>query len=350
MAFNRKPRFVVGIDLHKESLTVCVIDADGQRSFKTISTRCRQHIVTFFQKLAVLGRVHAAVESVGFYHWFWDLVEPLVDELVLADASQLRAAAGRKAKTDRNDAETIARLLLQESLPLAFVPDLELRAQRNLGRHRARLQRHAASCKASLRMEMGKLGMPGPKELDSASLHKWFTAQFDKIPEVTQWSIENLMEQLALFEKQLRQTDERIRQCIHATPDLKAIVTRYQTIPGIGRLTAFLLQTETGGLERFDDEGEAVSYVGLAPRTFQSADNCRHGRIAKSGPPILRKCLINAAWTAVRSNPRIKKRFEKWSKGKGRKKAIVKLAAKLLTWAWAMARHQTDFDPGKLAG
>ena len=339
----------VGIDLHKDSVTICLMNRKGTVRFFTMPTKCKQKLATFFKDLARKYRVHAAVESVGFYHWFWDLIEPLVDNMLLADASQVRAAAGRKAKTDRNDAHTLARLLKDDSLPTAFVPDTEMRGQRNLARHRARLQRRLSSCKSSLRMEMNKLGLPGPKDLTSATLHKWFTAQFKKIPETTQWAIEDLQEQLALFEKQLRRIDERMERTVKENERIRLPVERYATLPGIGTLTAFTLYTETGGLDRFDTEGEVVCYAGLAPRTFQSAESCRHGRIDKSGPPILRKYLINAAWTAVRSEPAIKRKFEKWKRTSGKKKAIVKLAAKILVWAWAMEKKGTDFDIRKVA-
>jgi len=339
----------VGIDLHKDSLTICILNRNGTVRFETISCKCKNKIAAFFLALSKRHTIIAAVESVGFYHWFWDLVQPLVSQLILADASRVRAAAGRRAKTDKNDAHTIARLLKEDSLPRAFVPDLELRSARNLGRHRARLQRRLTSCKASLRMEMNKLGLPGPKELNSATLHKWVATQFAKIPQTSQWAIEDLQEQLALIERQLRKTDERIDRLVRETPRFQEVVARHRTIPGIGPLTAFMLYTETGGLSRFDTEGEVISYAGLAPRTFQSADTCRHGRIAKDGPPILRKCLVNAAWTAVRTNPRIKKLFERYRRKRGKKKAIVKLAAKLLVWAWAMEKNQTDFESQRIA-
>lgn len=339
----------VGIDLHKDSLTICIMNRRGTVRFETISCKCKNKIAAFFLALSKNHTVIAAVESVGFYHWFWDLVQPTVSQLVLADASRVRAAAGRRAKTDRNDAHTIARLIKDDSLPTAFVPDLELRSARNLGRHRARLQRKLASCKASLRMEMNKLGLPGPKDLNSATLHKWFTAQFAKIPETSQWAFEDLQEQLALLEKHLRRSDERIERLVKESPRFEEVIARHRTIPGIGPLTAFMLYTETGGLSRFDTEGEVVSYTGLAPRTFQSADTCRHGRIAKDGPPILRKCLINAAWVAVRANPSIKKLFGRYRRVRGKKKAIVKLAAKMLVWAWAMEKRQTDFEVGRIA-
>jgi transposase len=338
-----------GVDLHKDSMTICLLLRNGTVRFEVIPTKCKGKIVEFFTTLGKRYRCSVAVESVGFYQWFWDLVQPLVHRITLADASKVRAAAGRRAKTDRNDAQTIARLLLQDSLPTAFVPDMELRDIRTMVRHRERICRRITSCKNSIRMEMNKLNFAGPKNLNSASFHRWYTAQFQKIANVTRISFEDLAELLSLLEKQLRHADERLQRAMKDNPRMAQHVQRYMTIPGIGFFTATVLLAETGGLERFDLEQEIICYAGFAPRTFQSADTCRRGRIGKDGPPIVRKCLINAAWTAVRCNRGIKVRFEQWRKRSGKKKAIVKLAAKMLTWAWAMERRKEEFDPKRLA-
>lgn len=344
-----RKRLFVGIDLHKESLTVCMMEGSGERRFERIPTKCRNRIAKFFTDLGSQYEVIAVVESVGFYHWFWDLVEPLVDELHLANASGVRSAAGRRAKTDRNDAETLARLLRQDSVPYAFAPGPELRALRQLVRHRERLRRRASSVKASLRMEMNKLNFRGPKTLNFASLHKWYTASYNKLTETAHIAIEDLSDQLEVFERQIRRQDERIQRFVAGIPAFAEPIARLQTITGIGPVTAAVIHAETAGLSRFDEEKEVVCYAGLAPRTFQSGDSCRHGRIGKDGPPILRKCLINAAWVAVAHDDAIKARFDQYRKRSGKKKAIVKLAAKMLVWAWAMEKRSVDFDPAVVA-
>lgn len=339
----------VGVDLHKESLTVCLMEPDGARTFEKIPTKCRNRIGRFFAELGKGRTVIAVVESVGFYHWFWDLVEPLVSELYLADASRVRSAAGRRAKTDRNDAETLARLLRQDSLPTAHAVSTEFRTLRQLVRHRERLRRKASSAKSSLRMEMNKLNFRGPKTMTFQSLHKWYLSEYQKIPAEVRLSIEDLSDQLEMLERQIRRQDERIAQLVSAHEPFAEATRRMQTIPGIGLTTAAVIHAETAGLGRFDEEGEIVCYAGLAPRTFQSGDSCRHGAIGKDGPPIVRKCLINAAWVAVRCDKAVKARFEEYRKRSGKKKAIVKLAAKMLVWAWAMEKRSTDFDPGLVA-
>ena len=109
-------RWCVGVDLHKDTLTACVFcGCCGEVSFQKIACRCRRQIAEYF---AALPRPHAvAIESVGFYRWLWEMLEPIVEELVLADATQARALAGRRLKTDREDALNIAQLLSAGRLP-----------------------------------------------------------------------------------------------------------------------------------------------------------------------------------------------------------------------------------------
>ncbi len=90
----------IGVDLHKCSLTTMVLDEQGKViERKDISTKCRKQIREYFGSYGLQCQV--AVESVGFYQWFWDLVRPEVGKLVLADPASLKAFVGRKAKTDR---------------------------------------------------------------------------------------------------------------------------------------------------------------------------------------------------------------------------------------------------------
>ena len=82
----------VGVDLHKDTLTACVFcGCCGEYSFQKIPCKCRKQVAAYF---AALPRPHTvAIESVGFYRWLWEMLEPIVEQLVLADATQARALA-----------------------------------------------------------------------------------------------------------------------------------------------------------------------------------------------------------------------------------------------------------------
>ena len=100
-------------------------------------------------------------------------------------------------------------------------------------------------------MEMNKLNMPGPKILDSGSLHKWFTKVYDALPAVTQFAIGQLAESMGMFERQLLLAEDTIRRVIVNTPRFQAPIERLMTLPGVGLVTAAVIYAETGGLGRF---------------------------------------------------------------------------------------------------
>ena len=79
-------QWCVGIDLHKDTLTACVFcGCCGEVSFQKLPTKCRKQVAAYF---AALPRPHTvAIESVGFYRWLWEMLEPIVEKLVLADAT-----------------------------------------------------------------------------------------------------------------------------------------------------------------------------------------------------------------------------------------------------------------------
>src|SRR5512141_312935 len=141
----------VGVDLHKYQMTLVVLDEQGtviQRH--TLPTKCRNQIRAWFASVGPQCQV--AVESVGFYQWFWELLHPVVTKLVLADPAGLAPLRPRKqAKTDRKDAELLARLLFENRLPTAFVPPRDLRLLRTLVRHRHSVARSLAHERACLR-------------------------------------------------------------------------------------------------------------------------------------------------------------------------------------------------------
>ncbi len=80
----------IGVDLHKDTMTVCTYcRCCGEIAFRKIPCRNREQVAEFFRGLP---RPHTvAIEAVGFYRWLWELLEPIVQKLVLADATQARA-------------------------------------------------------------------------------------------------------------------------------------------------------------------------------------------------------------------------------------------------------------------
>jgi transposase len=332
----------IGVDLHKCSLTATVVDSSGTiLERKEIATKCRRQIAEYFASHG--PDVQVAVESVGFYHWFWDTVKPKVRHLHLADPAGVRACAGRRTKTDRNASLLLAQLLCQNRLPMAYVPEEPVRALRELCRHRHRLARQLALARRQLRWTTLKNNLPGPTILTSDRAQKWLLSQSSKLSAVHRLSRRQFVDQITTLERQLADVKTLLADTVAAHADLVPTLALLQTVPGVGFITAVTLLCECGDIPRFDAIDELSSYAGLCPRVTQSGESAHHGHISKQGPPVLRWVLQQAAWVAVRCDPNARRIYSRIARRAGNKKAATALARKLLSYAWSVCRRGQPF-------
>src|SRR3954469_15264580 len=307
----------VGIDLHKDTLTACVYcRCCGEHSFKKIPCKCRSQITEFF---SALPRPHTvAIETVGFYRWLWETLEPLVEKLVLADATQARALAGRRLKTDREDSFNIAELLAAGRLPTCYAPPVEVQLLRDVARHRSSFSRQHAHVLGRVKSLMDANNRPGPARLASDGLIRYLKAQGDKLPERHVAMLWDCVDQLALTERQIDQAERTIAELVQRD----AFASAYELLvsfPGVALVTAATVLGEVGDFKRFQDSKAIGRYAGLNPRVFASGGKQREGHIAKTGSPHLRWILQQAAWTAVRTDEHVKTIYLRIAKRAGKK-------------------------------
>lgn len=342
-------RRCVGIDLHKDTFTACIVTpATGEVAFERIACKCRDKITAYFAELKKTGPVVVAIEAVGFYRWLWDLLEPLVDQLVLADATSCRALAGRRLKTDREDAENVASLLSMGRLPVAYAPSRAERELRDCTRHRHFLRRQHSRCLHRVRSVMNFINRPGPKDLAADSLIRYLKGQGELLSALHAKQLWQAVDQLTLIERQIDDADRELERllkqdCFRATAAL------LRTIPGVGPIVTATVLAEVGDFGRFADGKALGRYAGLSPTVYASGDSCRTGHICKAGPPDLRWALQQAAWVAIRCDAEVKKIYLRLRRRSDKKRAAVAVARKLLTWMGAMVRKQQTYQEGKVA-
>jgi transposase len=127
-------------------------------------------------------------------------------------------------------------------------------------------------------------------------------------------------------------------------------VQRLWTVPGIGLLTATALVAFVGEVMRFRSARHFASFIGLTPRERSSGTTRRLGRISKRGDVYLRMLLIHGAravlWHAksLESPDRLRAWALKVERLRGHNKAAVAVANKLARIAWAVLRHDRDFE------
>lgn len=332
----------IGVDLHKCSMTISVLDEHGQLlEEKEIPTKCRNQIREYFASYGLQAQV--AVESVGFYHWFWNLVRPLVGKMILANPTALAPFRGRKAKTDRKDARLIADLLYQGRLPTAFVPNESVRALREMLRHRHSLARALATERRHLSWIALKNNLPGPLSWTPDRAQKWLLAQEDKLSPAHRFAARQRLDHVVRLQREVFDAERLVDQTAQADPALCRQAALLQSVPGIGWLTAMTILIETGELTRFDHPDPLSAFAGLVPRVWQSGQSEAHGHISKAGPPVLRWVLQQAAWVAIHHSDRIRAKWVRLSKRGGSKRAALAIARKLLIYAWSVARRGEPF-------
>jgi transposase len=332
----------VGVDLHKDTLVACTIAAkDREVAYRKIACVAREKVREFLADLPRPSVV--AIESVGFYRWLWTEAEPIVDQVVLADARGCRALAGRRIKTDREDAFNVAELLMTGRLPTAWAPPNHIQRLRDLTRHRNGLSRDHAKTLHRVKSIMNRLNRPGPARMDAAGLQRYLLASVERIEADDLMMLWQHQRRLVEVEQDRSAIERRIIDVMRAE-EFRRLREILESIPGVGLITAATAIAEIGDFSRFPDAKAIGRYAGLTPTGYSSADKHRLGRICKTGSPDLRWALQQAAWTAIRCEPAFKKVASKISKGEKKKKAAaVAVARKLLVLMWTLVRKDEPY-------
>jgi len=161
-----------------------------------------------------------------------------------------------------------------------------------------------------------------------------------ELPPHTRRRRDDGLELLAWITGRVDQLDDHIADVV--ARDARA--SRLLTHPGVGPLTALTTVLVRGPITRFPDGTHVVRYVGLAPSINASADKHHLGKITKQGNALLRWVLGQAAPLAARADDDLRRRYFAVLHRRGRPKAKVALARKLLVRLYVMLRAQIDDD------
>jgi transposase len=285
-----------------------------------------------YRDLAAQGKkVRVGMEASGHARWFERLLAELSFELWIGDASEIRAKRVRKQKTDRQDAQHILQLLMENRFPKIWVPSGENRDLRQLLWHRHRLvqmrtrimnQLQAVALNEGLRCKKRLWRQHGREQLESLRLAPWASRRREDLLE--------LLDRLNPTITDLTQViEQEVEKCSEAG--------RLRTHPGVGALTALAFVLIIGRAERFQCGKQIASYLGLVPLEDSSGNRRRLGHITKQGSSMLRFLLVEAAQVTARSIPEWRSTYFHLAMRRGRKVAKVAMARRLaiaLYWMW----------------
>jgi transposase len=322
---------IIGCDYHPSFQQIAFVDTEsGELGERRLVHR--EEAEQFYGQLKEQSlQVRVGMEASGHSRWFERLLRELQFELWIGDAAEIRTKRVRKQKTDRQDAQLLLRLMMEDRFPRIWVPDAENRDLRQLLWHGHRLvqmrtrvmnQLHVVALNEGLRRKKALWRAAGRKELESIALAPWATHR--------RRDLLDLLDQLT---PKIQELTRALEQEVEKRP----VARRLATHPGFGPLTALAFELVIGTPERFHCGKQIASYVGLVPTEESSGDRRRLGHISKQGNVLLRFLLVEAAQVTVRSQPEWRNRFFHLAMRRGRKIAKVAMARKLavrLYWMW----------------
>jgi transposase len=305
-------------------------DADGLRG---LATRLDRH-----------GQpLRAAVESMTGARFVHDQLELHGWEVEIADAVKVRGLAPLACKTDRIDAWVLAELSRRELVPAIWLPDPEVRAERERARFRLHLVRHRRSLKQRVHATLLTHGTPCPVTDLFGLRGRELLARLE-LPEPWAGDVEA---SLRLLDELAREIDACERELRRLGADHR-YVPLLTTIPGIAWVLAYTIAAEIGDIARFPSPAKLAGYTGLCPRVYQSGESDRRGPLGKNGPRYLRWALVEATSHASR-HPAYHERYERTKRRLGKQRgprvAQVDLARRLAEAIWHMLTRNRPFAP-----
>lgn len=335
--------YFIGVDHHKQSSFMTVLDEDGQE-VKRGRVDNRRASVSRFVKGCLPFQ---AVLEAGYCSYVMaDLLRELGGEVKMANALQLKMIAKAKIKTDKRDSRTLARLLRSGDIPEVTQREPENRRAQRVMRLRAywvskqtelknKIRALVAQQREEIRLEVerreeGLFSGKGLEFLDRLAL-----------PEVDRLIMEDLIQAYREGQAHLEKTAGFVRKLYEELADAR----RIDTVPGFAMTLAVLMAVEIGDIHRFESASSLHAYAGLVPTTHASGERVYHGHITKEGNACLRWAALEAVFPATKKDLELKVLYNRLARRKGPNVAKVAAARRLLTIIYRVLKEKRDYIP-----
>jgi transposase len=323
-----KAQRFVGLDVHADTIAVAVADKEGEvRNLGIIPNR-PPSIRKLLGKLGEPGSWRACYEAgpTG-YTLYWQLTALGVECVVVAP-TLVPMKAGDRVKTDRRDAERLARSFRAGELTAVWVPDAEHEALRDLVRAREAAKGDQLRARHRLSKFLLRHG-----QRPSQNMRAWSQRHVDWIHRevkfdlfAQQATLEDYLAEVDHVGQRIARLEKRIDEAVEEAPaTMKAVVSALQALRGIAKMSAVTIVTEVGRLSRFPSARQLMGYSGAVSSENSSGDRTRRGGITKTGNAHLRRVLVEAAW-CQRHSPGLTRTLRE--RQKGLPPAVVEIAAK----------------------
>jgi transposase len=340
---------MIGIDMHVKNL-VCEIGFGKKNPIKRTYLNNKSGHELLMKDIEYMKVVHntnnvlAVYEASGLGYILYDqLISKGYNCAILAPTELLRSTTGFKKKTDKKDAsyiyETVrGHVLAGNKLHDVWVPDQELREDRDIVRTRFDLTKKITGIKIQIQALLKKYGVTKCDNIEnwSVSFIHWLTYEIKNMGNGFKLSLSSLLRQLSFLETECKFIEKEVKK-ISKKERYKNQYDELIKIKGVGLLTSMTFLTEIGDVNRFKNRRQIGAYLGLVPSSFESGDQSdKKGRITNDGPYRLRSVLNQSVWVHLRYNGDEKTIYDKICKKnpKHKKKAVVACMRRLGIKMW----------------
>ena len=326
----------IGLDVHRDFCEVAICEAGRVRSAGRVPTT-PERLELFARSLGADDRV--ALEVTGAAWEIARILEPHVRRVVVVspDDTGIRQA---RAKTDRLDARTLARLVWAGELDAVWMPDERCRVMRRRLARREQLVRARSRAKNEIHaVLMRRLeGRPPMSDLFGVKGRAWLRTL--ELPVEEAETLESVMRQIEFLDAEIAAVERLIAREVLGSPDAR----RLMTVPGVNVICAATFLAAIGDIRRFRSARALVAYLGLDPRVRQSGtEPARGGRISKRGSGSVRWALVEAATSVVRQPGPLRAFYQRLRARRGHGKAVVASARKLASLFWCLLSRGEDY-------
>ena len=258
----------------------------------------------------------------------------------------------QRQKNDRVDSRRLAKNLENNDYRKCFVPDKQLREDRQVSRTYGQIQRDIVRVCNRIRRTLEFHGID-----EKLAAGRWTRSQYRiladgidhmGLSDTLRFSLQIMFNELKQLWLLRTQVLKQLR-VLAKKEQYKQTVEILKSAPGIGPLTSIRLALEWGDLRRFNRKEDFSSFLGLIPREYSSGEQERKGHITKQGNRDVRAWLTECSWVAIRYDAALLDKFYAVFKNSGsKKKAIVAVARKLAIRLRALLLTRQPYVIGKL--
>jgi len=324
----------IGVDLHRNNFVAATRAGNGRTYLRTWEL---SELERFAGQLRSDDRV--AVEMTTNTRFFYDAIRSSVAEVQVVNTGQFKVITRSVKKTDRHDAEALARFLEKDMLPTVRLKEMEQGQLAGLVSTRDALVKQRTTLKNKINNRYAMYGRPIKRE--QLSSEKGLAAvEAEPFDALVRIEIGVLVAQIRALNASIQKLDDAVKASAEKLKGYRTLTS----IKGIGAVSAAVLLTVIGDVDDFADSAKLCAYLGLVPRVSNSNETERSGRITKRGSKLARTALVQCGLIAKKYSPYLHAFHARVRQKKGGGKANVALARKLLEIIYRALKNDWVFE------